>query len=214
MVGAGLSSWSLLVTLASLSASSSDLRGQTSRRHRFLNPINVVGNLALGNRPKIKSGFLLIITKIQNSCPVSFHLVMMTTFNTCPFFSGLALSIIQRKMYIGRNALQLCADELKWTFTCVKLIFIHDHHLQIHFPNLECTSDDGTIGKKSKKGDGVFQNKWGWLDRVMLCIQIHALAHKKKSLSKQMLQKSDFHRTTDISNHNEPSVWRKELVPL
>ena len=29
-----------------------------------------------------------------------------------------------------------------------------------------------------------------------------------------MLQKSDFHRTTDISNHNEPSVWSKELLPL
>ena len=59
MVGAVLSSWSLLVMIASLSSSSSDLSGQTSRRHRFLNPINVVGNFALGKSPNM--GFFLLL---------------------------------------------------------------------------------------------------------------------------------------------------------
>ena len=65
MVGAVLSSWSLLVMIASLSSGSSDLSGQTSRRHRFLNPINVVGNFALGKSPNIKYGFLLIIRQFK-----------------------------------------------------------------------------------------------------------------------------------------------------
>ena len=121
-------------------------------------------------------------------------------------------------MYIGRNAVQLFIDEIWRTDICVELTIIYDHLLQIHFPNLECTSDDGTIGNKSKKGGGVFQDKWGCFS---LITQSNNVMHpnpcssaQNKLLSKQMLQKSDFHRTTDISNHNEPSVWSKELLPL
>ena len=82
MVGAVLSSWSLLVMIVSSSAGSSDLSGQTSRRHRFLNPINVVGNLALGNRPKYQVWVSFYYKKIQNSCLVSFCIIMMTILTT------------------------------------------------------------------------------------------------------------------------------------
>ena len=60
-------------------------------------------------------------------------------------------------MYIGRSALHLFVDEIRRTDTCVEFIIIYDHLLQIHFPNLECTSDDGTIGKESKRGKGCFK---------------------------------------------------------
>ena len=148
MVGAVLSSWSLMVMIASLSTSSSDLSGQTSsRRHRFLNPINVVTwHYVIGLN--IKSGLLFIIKKNQNSCLVSFYIFMMTTFYNTRFCYSLALAFIQRLMYIGRSALHLFVDEIRRTDTCVEFIIIYDHLLQIHFPNLECTSDDGTIGNK------------------------------------------------------------------